>query len=553
MESTSKSPYLEGLICDVKLLSLRTYLFFALALCVLISVRAQDSIPVWKAQALQLLKDSPDQAIGLLNKGLSKSILLEDEENAAWFSFQKGVLFLRFADTSKGIHYLEKSLDYYAEVSGEKPALVQYHLGIAKKSRMLLEASVQYALDAGDSALAFRGLVARAKLYLHTGDKQKFEAGLDEAFTLLQPSIRMSYAIGPSLVELTRLYLEHGYEKRGKQLLERYSTSSQLNKRALLELRLLLADQMQREGAGTSALSLMDSVYQQLEDVSLKAMVASKIAGLYQEMQAHEQALNYLEKQDSLRTVVRNTGKVNLVRLVEGEYSNKLKAARISELQVGLRRDLYFKAILAFTFLIAVVFAFIINKQINKRRIAKRALLESKKRHEEVAKLILETELEHKKLAEELLIRDIESHRLDLDDFSETFVQHDKVFRHLQSEIDRLKRSTADQDHRAQIGEMQMALRQLTQRDFARKRLLHIKKEVDEEWLFNLQERFPKLTEQDMELLICISAGMQAADIADMYSIEKQSVMTKRYRLRKKLNMDSAQGFEDFFAKEIDT
>lgn len=62
---------------------------------------------------------------------------------------------------------------------------------------------------------------------------------------------------------------------------------------------------------------------------------------------------------------------------------------------------------------------------------------------------------------------------------------------------------------------------------------------------------FPQLSKQEVELLYLIYVGKSSYEIADYFGIENNSVFTKRYRLRKKINIDKGTDLNEFVTSKL--
>jgi ligand-binding sensor domain-containing protein/DNA-binding CsgD family transcriptional regulator len=65
----------------------------------------------------------------------------------------------------------------------------------------------------------------------------------------------------------------------------------------------------------------------------------------------------------------------------------------------------------------------------------------------------------------------------------------------------------------------------------------------------NLVSRYPDLTSNDLKLCACLKLNLSSKDIAQMMGISLRGVENSRYRLRKKLHLDSNQNLNDFFMR----
>ncbi|MGB5982568.1 MAG: LuxR C-terminal-related transcriptional regulator [Nonlabens sp.] len=70
--------------------------------------------------------------------------------------------------------------------------------------------------------------------------------------------------------------------------------------------------------------------------------------------------------------------------------------------------------------------------------------------------------------------------------------------------------------------------------------------ELNEDFFKSLSQAFPKLTTKDRKLCAYIKIGLTSKEIAPLLGITKRSVELQRYRLRKKLNLDTNISFTEF-------
>ena len=73
--------------------------------------------------------------------------------------------------------------------------------------------------------------------------------------------------------------------------------------------------------------------------------------------------------------------------------------------------------------------------------------------------------------------------------------------------------------------------------------------EVHEVFFKKLMELFPNLTHGDLGLAAYLRMNLSSKEIAQLLNITPRSVELKRYRLRKKMELDGEQGLSEFFMK----
>jgi DNA-binding CsgD family transcriptional regulator len=71
-------------------------------------------------------------------------------------------------------------------------------------------------------------------------------------------------------------------------------------------------------------------------------------------------------------------------------------------------------------------------------------------------------------------------------------------------------------------------------------------KEINSGFFFKLSENFPDLTEKDKNLCALVRMNLTSKEIASINNISERSVITARYRLRRKLNLDNDENLNAF-------
>jgi DNA-binding CsgD family transcriptional regulator len=73
--------------------------------------------------------------------------------------------------------------------------------------------------------------------------------------------------------------------------------------------------------------------------------------------------------------------------------------------------------------------------------------------------------------------------------------------------------------------------------------------EVHQEFLEKLLEKYPNLTPSDLKLAAYLRMNLSTKEIAQLFNITNRSVELKRYRLRKKLHLDTEVNLGEFMMK----
>jgi hypothetical protein len=70
--------------------------------------------------------------------------------------------------------------------------------------------------------------------------------------------------------------------------------------------------------------------------------------------------------------------------------------------------------------------------------------------------------------------------------------------------------------------------------------------QIEPHLIKNLIQNFPKITQNDLKLLILIRMNLESKEIGDIIGISLKSVNTARYRLRKRLGLSEEENLELF-------
>jgi len=104
----------------------------------------------------------------------------------------------------------------------------------------------------------------------------------------------------------------------------------------------------------------------------------------------------------------------------------------------------------------------------------------------------------------------------------------------------------ASDENRKKIKDLRLQISQNLQSGHDAQMIEEKINEINSGFLFNLSEKFPHLTENDKNLCALVRMNLSSKEIASIKNISERSVITARYRLRQKLNLDSDQNLNDF-------
>ena len=169
-----------------------------------------------------------------------------------------------------------------------------------------------------------------------------------------------------------------------------------------------------------------------------------------------------------------------------------------------------------------------------------RKLLEEKRKFERLTMLKHQEELE-----KEVIIKNE-----DVAKSAMKLIKNRKALQKLKTEINKLKTEHANDSSNFQIQKLAKQLDRLIQDDQEERNLFENGfSKVHEEFFKRLLTRYPKLTSQDLKLAAYLRMNLSSKEIAPLLDISVRGVEIKRYRLRKRLNIESETNLNDFMMK----
>lgn len=400
----------------------------------------------------------------------------------------------------EAIIYYKKALSANSEVKDEhsihgKTAIllgmssVYKNQKLYKKSLALLHKQIKIAKTNKSKMLVARGLEQMAKVY-------KVQGNLGQASSLLKKTITLKNELGTStyidLNNLAQNYLDQGLAQKAvvtakKALVQARESGSFNNEKVILKTLINAYTAQENYQAGLQAQIQLTSVNNRIFDKISSKQIA-EMQTRY-ETEKKEQAITLLEKKQEKATLLRNV------------------------LLIGLG-------------LLIIIALLIFNRQ--RLKIAKD-----------------KTSLENTRLKQQQLKRDLEFKNKQLTTHSLNLVQKNEVMQELKQRISDMqnsngKKSTNDFQKLSRLIDYSFNL----DKDWEEFRLYF--EEVHTDFFKVLKERSPDLTTSELRLSALVKLNLTIREIATIMSISPSSVKTARYRLRKKLDLDTDQDLGEF-------
>ena len=441
----------------------------------------------------------PEQSVDYYKRALEISEEKNDLNSMAITGVQLGNLYASMGQSEEGIRYMKQALRASEQLPGEHArSTVLLSLSSLYKDRK----SYSQALEANRQALALAEklnsktlkVLAQKNIAAVYEDRNNYEAAREY---LLQ-SLRLLEEGGSQqqIIE-TRNLLARNYQATGN-----YSESIEQAQQALEA-----ATKSKAFEPGANSLRILAEVYEETGNFRKGMEMQKRITSFRDSIYSAEQARRIAEMQTRYETE---------------QKEQEIALLREEQAQARLLRNAFAAGLV----LILIIGILIYNRQ---------KLMIKKNR----------TELENRRLKERQLEQDLEYKNRELSTHSLHMVQKNETMKELKNSISEIKKM--------QNGTMSRELQKL-------ENMVDYSFNLDEDWeqfmlyfdevhsgFFNkLKERFPDLTPNELRLCALAKLNLSVKETATIMGITPDSVKTARYRLRKKLDMETEENLTEF-------
>lgn len=280
----------------------------------------------------------------------------------------------------------------------------------------------------------------------------------------------------------------------------------------------------------------------QAEEMAQKYNYTNYLQGSYDELVKvydslgdYENALRYSRLNTSTSLQLKDMQSKDKILALNLEYSQKENEHRIEKAETQNRLNRALLIISAVLLLLTLSMAYLIIK--NKKRKIEIAELE---------KSAIEIKFNNKKLEEALLKEKVKFSQEHLILFAKQVNKIEEFVEHLKMTIKDLPKNSESQ---ISINNLKVSLYEILNGQNYLKQLNTFTTKLNQDFFFLVNKEYPGFTEEDEKLLSYIILERSAKEISEILNISESSVYTKRYRLRKKLQLDKNDSFEKFYQR----
>jgi tetratricopeptide (TPR) repeat protein len=282
----------------------------------------------------------------------------------------------------------------------------------------------------------------------------------------------------------------------------------------------------------------------------------------YKELNNYTLSIFYLENYLAYSDTLLNEGK--LTEMAEIQTKHEIEKQELENLMLKAELEIQNKEVeihkvrsrflffLIFVLIIITVGIFYIFRYKNKSLKQKNEIYEKQKlieeKHAEVEKAkreLIEVELKNTKLESEKLKGELDYKNKELMNFALHITEKNEFLEKVKSDIKDIK----DKFQGEKVKDLYLSINQTLQIDSDREKFQMHVEEVHHSFFHKLDAKYPDLTKGEKKLLALLMMNLSSKEIASTMNISPASVNTKRYRLRKKLEMGTDESLIEFLKK----
>lgn len=489
--------------------------------------------------------------------GYAYSVKGEFEKSLA--HFKKGIARNRSIGDSLGlVSQLNDLGTTYKKQSDYEQALKYYFQALTICQEMGLERGISatlgniglsyFEMNEYDHALAFyqRALAINKRINnkaslavnynnigLLYGDKGKYEQAIKYHFKALELRRQLGYRIGiaNSLNNIGRLYMQKEKFKQALDYLYRALTKNDGRDPDLTSIihenitKVFLADG-QLDSALVHARKTLDL------SAGFGSKLGQKVAyelltDIFEQQGNYQQAYLFQKKLTAIKDSILNEEKSRQINELQAKYETAKKEKEIALLEKEKQHQAVLRnAFLAGLILIGIIGLLIYNRQ----------RLKIKKNR---------TELENKRMKEEQLEQDLKFKNQQLTTRTLHMVQKNEAMKKLRNKV-RTIRKQEKQDLNRSLQKIQNMVDYSFNLDEDWEQFEIYFEEVHSGFFDTLKELYPELTPNELRLSALAKLNLSIKETATIMGITPNSVKTARYRLRKKLGMETEENLTEF-------
>ncbi len=463
-----------------------------------------------------------------------------------------GVAYWAQGNQNKALQYLIDSQKVFRNINDEEGiANTMLNIGMVYADLKEYDKAFENYNGAIDhfTALNLTGRIATTftkigTVYIEKGMYNEAREYISDALKLHNQN-NFKYGISEAHNRLGILYIEEKDIAQAKYHIERsivvgrqVDDKDGLTSNLILYGKLLRLDQNYEAANTHLQLGLQNSKANNLKKYELLAY--EELKELNKQQNKPEEALAYYDKYVSLKDSIFTIEKTKQIAYLEFKNEFEQKDKELAFLQEKEKTDTLIKYSLGLGILVVFLGGFFFIKNIRQRSQKEKELLEKSNELLQSKEALNQQAIENAQLKQQELKQQLQFKNKELTSYTLNFVQKNELLEKLRNIALLAKKAPAKEKDRL-IDELHKTIRQNLIIDKDWEDFKRFFEEVHIDFYSKLNAKHPDLSANDLKLCSLTRLNLNIKETASMLGISPESAKTARYRLRKKLDLNSDQ------------
>lgn len=462
-----------------------------------------------------------------------------DQEGSVLTLYYIGVVYSSRNEADEAITFYEQAYELAREIEDYRQmSTAAAGIAILLQEQGSIDEALSYYEKAMNAAEAINSSHAKATILLHMSSAYQDQELFEEALKLINRQIEIARAENSRFLEaqglanLAELYqAQDNLEQSNQYFLEARSIYAEIG---YSESHLITSNKLARnyieQDRFTKAIKVSRETLEQVKtsgSLEQEKFALEVLIQAYVQQEDYQNAFRMQEERSAVKDSLYDSEQEKQIAEMQARYETEQKEQEIALLEAKQERArLLRNALIAGLVLLVIIGILIYNRQ--RMKIKKN-----------------QTDLENTLLKEKQLKKDLKFRNKQLTTHSLHLVQKNETMKDLKDHISELKnKQNGNVDRELQNLENLVDYSFNLDEDWEQFRLYF--EEVHSGFFDILKERYPDLTSNELRLSALIKLNLTSKEIAAIMGITSDSVKTARYRLRKKLDMETEENLTTF-------
>jgi len=502
---------------------------------------------------------NPEKSKSYAYKALKLSDSINYDQGAAFAYRSLGVANWAQGNYEIGLNYLLKSKENYLKLNDAvNVANVNLNTGLIYNAQGNFEKALSLYHQALKAFTNSSKPNRQINTLNHMGESYQLQGEYDSANyyynKALNISGKVSYSYGKasSLMFLGSLYKEQNQvDSALLYCLNALKIQNEIDDNYGKTNTLLNLGQISRlKNQSQSAIEYLSLGLKEAEKIKakkLKSDILYELMETYKSLGEYKVSLEYFERYKIISDSLLNAELIRNISRLENKVQLERNASQLELLKKEARIDTILRYILLIGLVCTLAIGYLLYSRQRLKNIKSKELLKSQ---EELSR----AEMENAQLKERELEQKIDHKNKELASYALNFQQKNELIAEIKSLVTDLKKLKIDQVSTKLAG-LNKLVKNHSHVDKEWQDFKRYFEDVHNEFFTSLKNSFPDLTNNELKLCALLKLNLNMKETANILGISPDSVKTARYRLRKKLQLNTEQNLVDFiinFEKGID-